>query len=522
MPSDSTPTGHTPRNASPARHAKRLPAPELVPRRMGIADVLSGIRRYLNGGTFREPEHNEQDYDIDEDDCVDVDTHTHEVDDEDEDDADEHIDVAHRDRSPTQPSQTTVQAPSAPPTSIGTGDQRVRRGTSGSSRRREPLLQRAEAPRAGVPARYDDGVQWLRSGLRRHPWAVAVGLIFGWTGVWIAFWGAMAGAFIGLLVGFGVSGRTIPIFSSFGVGQAVTVLGVLGGVALGIIGGFLIVLAFLVRHPIPLLGSIISGAIIAAFLVVGSAAFERLGLRIRGYRRLSRDEARRLAPLVKEIAETMDLPGLPRFAMSDQLVPNAWAQMRTIVLTTGLLQTLDDSELRAILVHELSHWRNGDAVGLQCVWAAAWPVVLLYNLGTIIGGQTPSDRIVVSNSLASAIRWIVALLVAWPAWVMTKLIIAPLTAASQRRYEYGADAVAYEFGLGAQMSSALRKISAFEAGRTGWEAAMTATHPPTELRLEALQAPRPDHWEYHEDELRGPSWPEVRRLFGGLSHVTRR
>lgn len=41
---------------------------------------------------------------------------------------------------------------------------------------------------------------------------------------------------------------------------------------------------------------------------------------------------------------------------------------------------------------------------------------------------------------------------------------------------------------------------------------MAATHPPVELRLEALQAALPDDWEYQEEELRGPSKTEIRRL----------
>jgi len=370
---------------------------------------------------------------------------------------------------------------------------------------------------------YDDGIQWLRSGFRRHRLAVVVGIIFGWTGAWIAFWGAMAGAVIGAFVGLAAGNSTLPVFGTFGVGQSASAVGLLAGVALGIVGGFLIVLIFLVLHPLALLGSFVCGEILSVVLVFITALFERVGLRMRGYRRLSRDEVRQVAPLVKAVADAMDLPALPRFAMADQLIPNAWSHMRTIVLTTGLLQTLDSQELEAVLVHELTHWRNGDAVGLHCVWAASLPVVLIYNLGAqISGGARKPKSGGVTVNVSSAFRWLVAWLIAWPAWVMVKLIIAPLTAASQRRYEYEADAAAYDLGLGQKLSSALSKFSAFESGRTGWEVAMTATHPPTQLRIEALQVPRSDDWEYQEVDLRGPSWLEVRRIFGGVTSAARR
>jgi len=374
----------------------------------------------------------------------------------------------------------------------------------------------------GVPARYDDGIQWLRSGFRRHPAAVAVGLVFGWTGTWIAFWGAMAGVVIGALVGLGVGSATIPVFSSFGGNQAVSVITVLGGVALGALGGFLVVLVFLVIHPLALFGSLVSGAILTVILVVFTSAFERLGLRIRGYRRLSRDEVRQVAPLVKSAADAMNLPALPRFAITDQVIPNAWTHMRTIVLTTGLLQTLEPNELEAVLVHELNHWRNGDAVGLRCMWAAAWPVVLLYDLGVLISGQKPQSQAGVTVKVSSGLRWLVGWFIAWPAWVIVKIILAPLTAASQRRYEYEADAAVSAVGLGPQLISALTKLGAFESGRTGWEIAMTATHPPTQLRIEALQEPLPDDWAYQEDELHGPTWSEIRRLLGGAARSVRR
>jgi Zn-dependent protease with chaperone function len=380
-----------------------------------------------------------------------------------------------------------------------------------------PYLQELEAPRAGVPPRYDDGVQWLASGLRRHRLAAVVGLLFGWSGAWIAFWGAMAGSVIGILVGFGIGNSSIPVFRTFGLGQSVSAVTVIGGVTLGFIGGFLVVLVFLVVHPLALVGSLVSGAILACALVLITASFERLGLRVRGYRRLSRDEVRQVAPLVKSAADAMDLSALPRFAMADQVIPNAWTHMRTIVLTTGILQSLQKEELEAVLIHELAHWRSGDSVGLRVVWAAAWPVALMYNLGVLMAGGRTRTQGGVNISVHSAFRWLVAWLIAWPAWVMVRIILAPLTAASQRRYEFEADAAAYKLGFGSAMASALNKLGAFESGRTGWEVAMNATHPPTRLRIEALQVPVADDWEYQEEELHGPSWREFRRLMKGLA-----
>jgi Zn-dependent protease with chaperone function len=211
----------------------------------------------------------------------------------------------------------------------------------------------------------------------------------------------------------------------------------------------------------------------------------------------------------------MGLEGLPRFAMADIVIPNAWTHMRTIVITSGLLQTLDDAELRAVLAHELQHWRSGDSVGLHVVWAAAWPVAVTYNIGMIIAGQRqgmgvgPPARF---RGFLVLLGWIIA----WPAWVILTFIIAPTVAVSQRHYEYSADAAAARLGYAAAMISALRKMGAFEGGRTGWEQAMTATHPPTELRVEALQPPKPDDAEYQEDELRGPRLDEVGRILRSI------
>jgi Zn-dependent protease with chaperone function len=296
----------------------------------------------------------------------------------------------------------------------------------------------------------------------------------------------------------------------------VTIVSVVTGLGLGAVGGFVAIASFIVTNPISLFGSLFGGGVISIAVVVTIACFERVGLRLRGYRRLSRSEVRRIAWLVKEVSYVLNLPALPRFAMEDSVVPNAWTHMRTIVMTTGLLETLTDEELRAVLAHELEHWRKGDAVGLRFVWAASLPAVLLFNLGTLISGRWPSKEgeappRTPAGGLLALIGWFIA----WPAWVLTKWVVVPLTAKHQRQYEYEADAAVREAGFGVDLASALTKLSAFEGGRTGWERAMTATHPPTALRIDALQPLQADDWDYQEDELRGPTWKEIRRLVIG-------
>src|SRR5438309_750749 len=98
------------------------------------------------------------------------------------------------------------------------------------------------------------------------------------------------------------------------------------------------------------------------------------------------------------------------------------------------------------------------------------------------------------------IGWIGWLLL-WPSWLVTNAVIAPLVAARTRRHEYTADSDAARIGYGPALSSALLKLSAFEAGRTGWEYAMTRSHPPMELRREALAPSLPDDEQFQQKEL---------------------
>jgi Zn-dependent protease with chaperone function len=304
-----------------------------------------------------------------------------------------------------------------------------------------------------------------------------------------------------------------------GAGQAISVVSLSLGLVLGALAGFVLTaVPTAAANPIAGAVSICLGTVLTILVVVFMAALERPLLRLRGYRRLSRDESRRVSPLVQQVAGAMALDGLPRFAMSDSLVPNAWTHMRTIVLTAGLLQMLEDRELAAVLAHELHHWQQGDAVGLRLLWAAALPTALVLNLGTWIAGSGASPRSASSDGTDVARRsargtlGLIGWAISWSPWIITKLVLAPMAAATQRRYEYEADARAASIGCSSALSSALSKIGAFESGRTGWERAIVATHPPIALRIEALQPLREDDSAFQEVDLGRPSVEDLIRV----------
>lgn len=374
-----------------------------------------------------------------------------------------------------------------------------------TSARSAPSVPSAPVPEEtdGIPGNFTSRQDWLLAGMRQQGPAVLVALLASWTGVILALWVALFGMILGVLVALGLISTTHFTRSLFnaGAGQAVTFAGVLVGAIVGAGGSFTaFYTASLFANPERALISIGSGLLLAAGIVWAISQAEHTLLRMRGYRRLSRDEVRRIAPLVAQAATEYRLTQLPRFAMADLQIPQAWTHTRTIVLTTGILDMLDDAELRAVIAHELAHWMRCDAVGLSIVWACAWPIAVTYNLGVWLSGRDLNAEKQTARAPRGVIGWI-GWLFLWPSWLITNVVIAPIVAARTRRHEYTADADAKRIGYGPALSSALLKLSAFEAGRTGWEYAMTRSHPPMELRREALAPALPDDDQFQQQEL---------------------
>jgi hypothetical protein len=334
---------------------------------------------------------------------------------------------------------------------------------------------------SGSPAGHAGTARWIAAGVRRRGTAAAVTLVCAWSGVWLAVWLLVADTLVGALLsalGYSISAALVGSSGTSPGGAALSVAGgALRGAAAGLVSS---VVSLVVDEPLQFLAALCGGLLVSLALFAAGVALEPWLLRLHGFRRMSRREAARVMPLLETEAADLGLTSLPLVLMADGDDLRVRAHARHLIVGRSLLDEIGDEAagdagLDAVLCHGLQHWAAGDGVGDLMVRCCGLPLVILYNAGCRLAQQ--------GNGLIALVGWVVL----WPAWLLVRLIIQPIVAVTSRRQEYAADAAVAATGRGAALHGALSLLGELEPGRSGWDRVMAATHPPRELRLEALE-----------------------------------
>jgi heat shock protein HtpX len=209
---------------------------------------------------------------------------------------------------------------------------------------------------------------------------------------------------------------------------------------------------------------------------------------------------RRIGPVVSSLCQRMGLP-MPKLWVIPEQSPNAFATGRnpnhaSVAVTAGILQLMSDSELEAVIGHELGHVKHRDILISSVAATMAAAITMLARMAFFFGGSRDSEN---RGGAAGA---------------LLMLILAPIAAmliqmAISRSREFDADAAAAKYvGSPYPMINALQKLESYSK-RIPMDASpatahmfiikpfngesmmrLFSTHPSTEARIARLQAIR--------------------------------
>jgi len=226
---------------------------------------------------------------------------------------------------------------------------------------------------------------------------------------------------------------------------------------------------------------------------------DKLTLWSMGAKEVDESEYPELHRMVGRLSQQADLPK-PKVAVVDSRVPNAFATGRSqdnaaVAVTSGLMQTLDQEELEAVLAHELAHVKNRDMMVMTIASFLSTIAFLVVRWGWWFGGG--------GDSRNQAPVW-VAIAASLAVWIVSFFLIRALS----RYREFAADRGAATItGKPAALASALMTIDGNMGNvpkddlreqsemnaffiipiKSGLVSKLFSTHPSTEARVEQLR-----------------------------------
>jgi heat shock protein HtpX len=226
---------------------------------------------------------------------------------------------------------------------------------------------------------------------------------------------------------------------------------------------------------------------------------DKLAILGTGARQIEKVENPRYYRIIEKLADDAKLP-MPRVYIIDDPAPNAFAtgrdpQHACVAATTGLLEIMDDKELRAVMGHEMSHIKNYDIRVSMIVFGLASIVGLISDMGLRM--LFWSDRDEENNSPVGVLFALFTL-------ILSPFVATMIQLAISRQREYLADASSANLTNVDDMINALRKLDThvrpmrqqnvaaealFIAGplKKSVISKLFSTHPPIEARIERLE-----------------------------------
>ena len=235
-----------------------------------------------------------------------------------------------------------------------------------------------------------------------------------------------------------------------------------------------------------------SGSLISLFL---SKTMAKNGMGVHMIERPSNHTEAWLVDTVARQAKQAGI-GMPEVGIFEG-APNAFAtgwnrNDALVAVSTGLLHSMNENEVEAVLAHEVSHVANGDMVTMTLIQGVINTFVVF--LSRVIGHIV--DRVILKNERGHGIGfWITSII----AQVVLSFLASAIVMWFSRWREYRADAGAARLAGRDKMISALQRLQQASApeplpdemaafGISGGKLqAMFASHPPLEDRIAALR-----------------------------------
>jgi heat shock protein HtpX len=192
--------------------------------------------------------------------------------------------------------------------------------------------------------------------------------------------------------------------------------------------------------------------------------------------------------------------GMPEVGIFDSSTPNAFAtgankNNALVAVSSGLLQQMSRDEVEAVLGHEVSHVANGDMITLTLIQGVVNTFVIFFSriLGHFI------DRVILKNERGYGMGYYIGSFVGQ---IVFSLLANIIVAWFSRQREFRADAGGADLAGRRKMIDALRRLQSAQSPQPlpnefaafgisgGGLKELFSTHPPLEVRIDALEAGR--------------------------------